>query len=135
MVGDALVVRGVPPIRIEPVTLPEGSTAKYLVVRYQGELLSLELKVKPRKKGRKEGGNALERKLKSIGIVNWDKRQTTKVISKAIKMIARQLGNPHVGLGRREHLLKLRTELQDHARLRSTTSVVSGGLPSLGKRR
>jgi hypothetical protein len=77
----------------------------------------------------------LERKLRSIGIVKWDGRNLHATLRRAVAIITKQLSNPHVGLYRREYLLKLRNQFREKITNIPPPQIVSGGLPSLGKRR
>jgi hypothetical protein len=78
----------------------------------------------------------LQRKLRSIGIVDWDEQGNLfKILRKSLNVITKQLANPNVGLYRREYLLTLRTEFQKQVSPPNRVQVFRGGLPSLGKRR
>lgn len=73
-----------------------------------------------------------ERRLRSIGPVDWTGKLTSRLVQDGIKIIDR-----HVGLARREQLLKLRADLRRQGFHASAPKlrVVSGGVPSLGKQR
>ena len=75
-----------------------------------------------------------ERKLRAVGIMKWEGRQSAKVLRKALGIITKQLQNPNVGLYRRECLLKLRVEFQNYVNPTNRIVVLRGGLPSLGRR-
>lgn len=78
-----------------------------------------------------------ERRFRSVGLVEWRGKLTAKMVHNALNMLDRQLQNKHVGLTRREQLLKRRADLRRHSFYTSgpKARVISGGLPSLGKRR
>ena len=80
-----------------------------------------------------QGIHDLPRKLRSVGIVNWDGKDLRPTLRRAVVLIRKHLRNPHVGLYRREYLLKLREEFRE--KFVTRPRIVSGGLPSLGKRR
>jgi hypothetical protein len=69
--------------------------------------------------------------------LDWPGKLTPKVAQDGIKIIDRQLQNKHVGLARREQLVKLRADLKRQSFYASAPKarVVSKGLPNLGKRR
>lgn len=54
----------------------------------------------------------LKKKLQTIGIVDWDGRGIRAVLVRAEALISKHLQNPHVGLYRRECLLKIRDEFR-----------------------
>lgn len=83
---------------------------------------------------RMQGKRNLEDKLRSVGIVDVRGKPKRSLMQNAIGAIENQLKNPHVGLARREYLLKLLREFRTQAHA-TRRQVCSGGLPSLGKRR
>lgn len=80
---------------------------------------------------------ALARKMRSIGIIDFDGRITKEVVSRALDLIQQQLSNPHVGLSRREFLIKMKKDLArvSYFQQLPQLQIFQGGLPSLGKRR